>query len=242
MNIPASSVLKVKKALYGTKKEACCWWLHLKMILHQLRLNLNGEDPSTYFLDSPKGKAMLWSHVDNGALNGSSTDVLDFILTELNKCMQIKWDSDITGLVGLEITRNSNTFQFTQTQLIEKLCGISPSNITSSSPLTLKFNLHSNPSKVMNKDYLKRIGMLLYIAQGTRPDISYEVNYLARYLMGPDSSHWKAMEHLIGYLRKTRTVRISISNYEGSPGLECYVDANWGGEGNRSMHGFLLLR
>ncbi|MBW0535399.1 hypothetical protein O181_075114 [Austropuccinia psidii MF-1] len=241
MNMAASSVLKLKKALYGTKQAARCWWLHLKTILHRIGFKSNGEDPSTYFFESAKGQAMLWIHVDDGALAGSSSDVLDFISTKLNENLQIKWDSQINGLVGLAITPHGNEFTFTQTGLIDKLCGISPSNITSNSPLPLNCNLRSNPSKTMDREYLKRIGMLLYIAQGTRPDISYAVNYLARYSMGPDSAHWDALEHLIGYLRKTRNVGIKFSAGEGASNLECYVDANWGGEGDRSTHGFLLL-
>ncbi|MBW0535228.1 hypothetical protein O181_074943 [Austropuccinia psidii MF-1] len=93
----------------------------------------------------------------------------------------------------------------------------------------------------MDREYLKRIGMLLYIAQGTRPDISYAVNYLARFSMGTTSAHWEALEHLISYLRKTRNRNLRISEDEKPNALRCYVDANWGGEGNRSTHGFIIL-
>ncbi|MBW0483659.1 hypothetical protein O181_023374 [Austropuccinia psidii MF-1] len=83
--------------------------------------------------------------------------------------------------------------------------------------------------------------MLLYIAQGTRPDISYVVNYLARFSMGTTPFHWEALENLIGYLRKTNNVSLKISENEESNSLKFYVDANWGGEGNRSTHGFIIL-
>ncbi|MBW0533102.1 hypothetical protein O181_072817 [Austropuccinia psidii MF-1] len=93
----------------------------------------------------------------------------------------------------------------------------------------------------MDKEYLKRSGMLLYIAQGTRPDISYAVNYLARFSMGTTSAHWEALEHLTGYLRKTRKSSLWISEDEKPNALQCYIDSNWGGEGNRSTHGFIIL-
>ncbi|MBW0562226.1 hypothetical protein O181_101941 [Austropuccinia psidii MF-1] len=202
MNVPKFHVLKLKKALYGTKQAAQCWWLQLKTILHRIGFKSNGEDPSTYFFDSPEGQAMLWIHVDNGALAGSSEKIIDFILMELDKHLQIKWDAEITGL---------------------------------------NCNLISDTSKEMDKAYLKRIGILLYIAQGTRPDISYAVNYLAWFSMGTNSTHWESIKHLIGYLRKTNNITLKIGAHEEPNDLKCYMDANWGGEGNRSTHGFLVL-
>ncbi|MBW0542141.1 hypothetical protein O181_081856 [Austropuccinia psidii MF-1] len=76
----------------------------------------------------------------------------------------------------------------------------------------------------MDKEYLKRIGMLLYIAQGTRPNISYAVNYLARFSMGTTSAHWEALEHLIGYLRKTRNISLRISENEKPNALQYYIN------------------
>ncbi|MBW0468091.1 hypothetical protein O181_007806 [Austropuccinia psidii MF-1] len=42
-------------------------------------------------------------------------------------------------------------------------------------------------------------------------------------------------------MRKTKTLGIQITGSDPCPTLQTYVDANWGGEGDRSTHGFLLL-
>ncbi|MBW0523566.1 hypothetical protein O181_063281 [Austropuccinia psidii MF-1] len=184
---------------------------------------------------------MLWIHVDDGALAGSSKSIVNFILTELNKQLQIKWDTEITGLVGLSIRQNNDGYEFNQSKLIGKLTNPLPSNITANYPLPQNCNLISNAPKGMSKDYLRRIGILLYIAQGTRLDISYAMNYLAQFLMGTDATHWEAIKHLIGYLKKTSKISLKISAHGEHNDLECYVDANWGGEGNQSTHGFLIM-
>ncbi|MBW0536178.1 hypothetical protein O181_075893 [Austropuccinia psidii MF-1] len=93
----------------------------------------------------------------------------------------------------------------------------------------------------MDKAYLKRIGILLYIAQASRPDIAYAVNYLARFSLKTDQSHWHALEHLIAYLRGTRSMGILISHSNSSSEMRCFVDASWGGEGNRSTHGYIMF-
>ncbi|MBW0538320.1 hypothetical protein O181_078035 [Austropuccinia psidii MF-1] len=229
---PPHLVLKLKKALYGTKQAARCWWLHLKNILHSIGFTSNGKDQSTYSYNSNEGKAILWIHVDDGALTGSLKKLLDKICFQLNERLQIKWDAEVSGLVGLSIDKSGNGYKFSQPELIDKLTSLSKSNITSTSPLPSPCALKSNACTSMDREYLCRIGMLLYIAQGSRPDISFAVNYLARFSMGMDASHWQALEHLIGYMRKTRDMGVIISANSEPKNITCYVDANWGGEGN----------
>ncbi|MBW0536608.1 hypothetical protein O181_076323 [Austropuccinia psidii MF-1] len=241
MMIDRGKVLKLKKALYGTKQAARCWWKHLTNILQNIGFQPNKEDLSTYTFHFDMGSAILWIHVDDGAIACSSKDLLLMICHCLNEKLKIKWDNKISGLVGLEIAQHPKGILISQPDLIRKLVNLSPSNITAKSPLPHNCNLVSNKAAHMDIPYLKRIGMLLYIAQGSRPDITYAVNYLARFSLGTDPSHWEALEHLIAYLRYTLNIGIYIGNEHPENKIECYVDANWGGEGNRSSHGFILF-
>ncbi|MBW0506038.1 hypothetical protein O181_045753 [Austropuccinia psidii MF-1] len=59
MNNKKFSVLKLKKALYGTKQAAQCWWLHLKNVLHEVGFQPNDEDLSTYIFRRDHDKAIL---------------------------------------------------------------------------------------------------------------------------------------------------------------------------------------
>ncbi|MBW0495205.1 hypothetical protein O181_034920 [Austropuccinia psidii MF-1] len=79
MEVPKFSVLKLNKALYGMKQASRCWWLHLKGILRRIGFRNNKEDPSTYTLNEGNDQAILWIHVDDGALTASSLTLLDRI-------------------------------------------------------------------------------------------------------------------------------------------------------------------
>ncbi|MBW0514870.1 hypothetical protein O181_054585 [Austropuccinia psidii MF-1] len=103
MMIDRGKVLKLKRALYSTKQAARCWWKHLTEILQDIGFQPNKEDLSTYTFISNMGSAILWIHVDNGAIACSSNDLLLNICDCLNKALKIKWDNKISGLVGLEI-------------------------------------------------------------------------------------------------------------------------------------------
>ncbi|MBW0478390.1 hypothetical protein O181_018105 [Austropuccinia psidii MF-1] len=76
MNVLKHKVLKLDKALYGTKQASRCWWLHLKGILKQIGFTSNAEDPSTYTLNKGNEQAILWIHVDDRALTVSSNELM----------------------------------------------------------------------------------------------------------------------------------------------------------------------
>ena len=51
--------------------------------------------------------------------------------------------------------------------------------------------------------YLSTIKALLYLAQCTRPDISFAVNLLARYSNAPTRRHWNGVKDIFRYLKGT---------------------------------------
>jgi hypothetical protein len=51
--------------------------------------------------------------------------------------------------------------------------------------------------------YLSAIGALMYLANNTRPDITFAVNLLARYSAAPIMHHWNKVKDVLRYLRGT---------------------------------------
>ena len=49
--------------------------------------------------------------------------------------------------------------------------------------------------------YLSAIGALMYLANHTRPDITFAVNLLARYGSSPTQRHWSGVKHILRYLK-----------------------------------------
>src|SRR4051812_43931741 len=73
--------------------------------------------------------------------------------------------------------------------------------------------------------YSQIIGSLMYLDSTTRPDISFVVSKLSRFISNPGSDHWHALERVMRYL--CGTMRYGI-HYSGHPAvLEGYSDSNW---------------
>ncbi|MBW0472686.1 hypothetical protein O181_012401 [Austropuccinia psidii MF-1] len=183
LQLQPGKVLALKKALYGLKKLGCCWWQHLQRMLSSIGFSANHEDQSTYVYEKGGEKALLWIHVDDGVLAASS----------------------------ITICKTGNVFYLSQPKLINKICDSHPGNITTEQPLP-EMNLESGPAALLDKEYLSRIGMLLYLAQATRPDIMFLVNYLARFSKNTSTKHWTALNYLIDYICGTQEKVLSISS------------------------------
>jgi hypothetical protein len=53
-------------------------------------------------------------------------------------------------------------------------------------------------------EYASVVGMLMYLASNTRPDISYAVHQAARYSHGTRNSHAIAVKMILRYLKGTK--------------------------------------
>jgi hypothetical protein len=61
---------------------------------------------------------------------------------------------------------------------------------------------YATPSEV-NK-YQRKIGLLLFAAVTTRPDIAFATLRLARFLTNPSTEHHHAVDRVLLYLLKTK--------------------------------------
>lgn len=88
--------------------------------------------------------------------------------------------------------------------------------------------------------YRELIGLLMYIANGTRPDICYAVNMLAQVAANPGRIHWEAAKRVVRYLKGTRNVGLTWGG--SGADLVGYTDASHATEdlGWKSMSGYVF--
>jgi hypothetical protein len=92
-----------------------------------------------------------------------------------------------------------------------------------------------------SRPYSALVGLLLYAAVGTRPDIAFVTSQLACVLSCPTPAHWNAARCVIRYLKGTRNVRLTFSAANHS-GLKAYTNADWAGQEDRhSISGAVFM-
>ncbi len=75
-------------------------------------------------------------------------------------------------------------------------------------------------------EYASIIGMLMYLANNTRPDIVYAVHACACYTHNPKQSHASAIKHILRYLKGTSEKGILLKPNQEEK-LDCYVDSDF---------------
>jgi hypothetical protein len=80
----------------------------------------------------------------------------------------------------------------------------------------------------------------MYLAGATRPDISFAVSKLSRFMSNPGTDHWHALERVMRYLQGTMSYGIHYSGQHAV--LEGYSDSKWISDANElyATSGYVL--
>lgn len=243
-----NKVLEALKALYGTKQGARCWWKHIDAIMVEMGFKSSQYDQSLYIYRRDHDTCIIWLHSDDAGVMGSSEALLEEIHEKLKSKLLVKWETNLDQIVGVTVKRfEDGSFSLSQPGLTKKLLkSFLPDSRQVKTPMNIQkipVSPEEEEERVDSERYLSAIGTLNYLSVATRSDITYTVNYLARFSSDPRAQHWQAIEHLIRYLNTTGVKNLSIQPIRSrvvTP-VHTYVDANWGGEGARSSHGFITF-
>ncbi|MBW0498793.1 hypothetical protein O181_038508 [Austropuccinia psidii MF-1] len=241
MVIPKGHSCRLRKALYGTRQAGRCWWTHLRKSLETRGYSLSSYNNSVFFNKSTN--IIIWLHVDDGVVFGKKKSNIDDLHLSLSVEFGLKWNPELDSIVGLNIQRDAHGFHLSQVRLIQSILADHwDQKEDYESPLPAKCDLLTLPEQdetVRQHYFLSAVGALSYVVTGTRPDLAYAVNLLARYSLRPGTTHWRCLQHVLGYLNKTQHCWLSLSSKPDSSELVVYSDASWGGEFSRSSHRYV---
>jgi hypothetical protein len=99
--------------------------------------------------------------------------------------------------------------------------------------------------KIDRSEYISMVGSLLYASTSTRPDFSYAVGVLSRFMHNPGSQHVVACKRVLRYLKGTTDLGLeyNLQNIKHNEfNIEAFTDADWAGDHDqrRSTTGWLI--
>ena len=122
----------------------------------------------------------------------------------------------ILGNVRIERNRMPKTLWLSQSDYIHKvLKRFNMDNVKrASTPLltTIRLSDKDSPStkeerkKNRKIPYASVVGSIMYTMVATRPDLSYAIGVVIRYMSKPGRKHWEVVNHLFRYLKGTEDV------------------------------------
>lgn len=229
MSLSNEYILKLNKSIYGLKQASRCWNKRFNEFLLKYGFVQSQADTCVYIGIFDQIKVFLTIYVDDALVVSSSKQLIKEIIEYLKQTFKIK-EITFKYFVGMEVERLNNCIYIHQKtyidQIIEKF-GMSNAHPIST-PSDVNVIITKNiDEKVINFPYREVIGSLLFLSSVSRPDISFAVNLLSRYVNNPSQQHVNAVKRVIRYLINTRNVCIK---YGESNDLIGYSDSDFAGD------------
>jgi len=228
--------LKLKKSLYGLKIAPKLWFEHLSTRLQAMGFKQSRLDPCLF----SRNKVILCMWVDDVCICAKTAEGIQKVIAELRTEFDLTEEGELSEYLGLTIKRDTDksSFELTQNGLIEKIIkavgmeDANPNHIPANETLG---SCKNEPKHDEDWSYPSVIGMLLYLAGNTRPDIAFAVNQCARFNHDPRRSHSKAVKTIVRYLVKTRDKGL-VMRPNGKLTVDCFCDADFAGLWNKEDH------
>jgi len=64
--------------------------------------------------------------------------------------------------------------------------------------------------EVQQLPYRRLVGLLMYLAIGTRPDLALAIQKLTQFMTSYNKTHWAAAKRVVRYLKGTRTLKLRL--------------------------------
>ena len=234
--IGSGRVLHLLKSLYGLRQAPRTFFEKLKAGLEERGWKQSVIDPCLFL----KRGMICVVYVDDTIFATKDTADLDAEIkalgistSEQQHTFALRDEGEISAFLGIQIKKTGrNEFFLTQTGLIDKVLEATKMTHCNGcdTPATVD-PLHADKDGAPFAEtwrYDSIIGMLMYLAGNTRPDIAYAVHQAARFTHGARNSHASGIKRILRYLQKTKKEGL-ILRPQADLRVDCYVDADFGG-------------
>lgn len=250
-----NKVCKLRKAMYGLKQASREWNKKLDAALKSIGFDQSAVDTCVYYKINGKSINFVAIHVDDSMIFSNDKEVRQHLKQELSSRFRMTDLGTAKYCVGFHVTRDrqNGKLWLDQEKHIREL--LDKFDMNDCKPVSTP----ADPNQKLTKDmgpktadqlqemstvpYQEAVGGLLYIAQGTRPDIAYAVNTVSKFNNNPGKAHWAAVKRIMRYLKGTITAKLEYSK-DGNQEMIGYCDADWANDSDdrRSTTGYCFMR
>jgi len=224
-----TKVLKLKKALYGTKQASRLWQTTLADFLeNDLGFTRSRNDPCLFLLERDGGIIILGIYVDD-IIVAYRGNLFDWFKSKFLERFRAKHIGPLYWFLGIAVDQSpSYVVSISQERYIKNMVEkYAPEYASQSldkfehprgdvySSLRLA-ETDEERSLASQLPYMNLVGALLYIAVMTRPDISFHCSILSKFMSDPTVDDYKCAQRLLLYVAQSSSLKIT---YDGQSRL-----------------------
>lgn len=243
-NDGSNRVCRLKKSLYGLKQAPRCWNEKFSDHIIKMGFTRSEADPCLFVRQKGCNKLFLVLYVDDGLIASNNQNEVEQFINELRNEFKIT-SKPASYFLGLEINQVQDgsmyVSQMHYTKKILERFGMSSCRAVST-PIIKDGGIEESTLNT-TFPYRQAVGALMFLMCGTRPDIAYAVGVVSRTLEKPTEHDVVKVKRIFRYLKGTADKGIIYRNNTKKGILECYSDADHGGDlqTGRSTSGVLCI-
>ncbi|KAD4586296.1 hypothetical protein E3N88_23897 [Mikania micrantha] len=201
-----NKVYKLTKALYGLRQAPRAWNARLDKVLKEIGFDKCAQEPAVYKSNKAGTQLIVGVYVDDLIVTGTSEKRIQEFKERMMKVFDMSDLGHLSYYLGIEVTQKQGGCVLKQSGYAKKILKFS--GMTSCNPAKwpmdpkLKLTKDEQGECVDSTEYRRLIGSLRYLLH-TRPDLSYPVGVLSRYMEKPKISHYQAMKQVLRYVKGT---------------------------------------
>ncbi|XP_064462668.1 uncharacterized protein LOC135373382 [Ornithodoros turicata] len=166
-------------------------------------------------------------------MKATSARLLHKAMKNLGKEVELKDSGEPTYILGIEVKHDKlrKTLTINQRKYVDEI--LKRFNMEGSKPVKAPIEVGRSASREEtsenisdpNVPYQSLIRNLMYLVQGTRPDIAFAANFLSQFNSNYTQHHWRMAKRILRYLKGRRNAGITYTACKEP--LVVFSDASW---------------
>ena len=224
-------VLKLQKSLYGLVQAPRTFYEHLTDTLTEKGFTCDRNIDACLWVNKER-QIICVIYVDDCLFFSKKEETIHKFIKEIESKMPMKVENSVTAFLGIKISKEGNKINLAQPSLIRqilKVTNLEDCNSIYAPAVHTPVGTDLLGEKFNEKwEYASVVGMLMFLANNTRPDIAYATHQVARFTHNPKTSHAFAVKRIVRYLQGTKDKGMILEPSKNFT-VDCYVDADFAG-------------
>lgn len=235
---------RLKKSLYGLKQSPRAWFDRFRRAVCDTGYTQCNGDHTVFYKHKGSFITIMAVYVDDIIITGDDVEEIKFLKESLGKAFEVKDLGPLRYFLGIEIVRSQKRIVLSQRKYVLDLLaetgmlGCRPC----SSPIDRNHQIYAQSGDSVDREtYQRLVGRLIYLCH-TRPDISYAVSVVSRYMHDLRTGHMEVVYRIMRYFKGTPGKGLWFRKNKHLD-LEGYCDADWASskDDRRSTSGYCVF-
>uniref|UniRef100_A0ACD5Z7T1 Uncharacterized protein n=1 Tax=Avena sativa TaxID=4498 RepID=A0ACD5Z7T1_AVESA len=245
-------VCKLKRSLYGLKQSPRQWYKRFNSFMISQGFKRSQFNSCVYIKFVNGSPIYLLLYVDDMLIAAKRMKEITTLKAHLSSEFEMKDLGAAKKILGMKIKldRKSRFLFLSRQSYVEKVLQRFNMHDAKSinTPVAPHFKLSALqcPSSGEDIEYMSRVpycsvvGSLMYVMVCSRPDLSYAMSLVSRYMANPGKEHWKVVQWIFRYLCGTSNACLKFG--KTNEGLAGYVDSDFAADldKRRSLIGYVF--